>query len=76
MFIRRATEDEYNDYLVSPSVGVGAQLALDVARFDDGGALFLELAARADYYEPLVYGPSLLLGYRIDSNRRFGGSRR
>jgi hypothetical protein len=72
MFIRRATDHQQD--LASASIGARAHIAWDLVPIDGGDALFVELALRGDFYDPLVYGPSVMLGYRWESNRRVGGS--
>ncbi|HWA75602.1 MAG TPA: hypothetical protein VG937_24875 [Polyangiaceae bacterium] len=71
MFIRRATD--HDDSLASASFGASTHIAWDLVRSEDGDALFTQLAFRYDVYAPVVYGPSVMLGYRWQSNRRVGG---
>lgn len=73
LFVRRATDTD--DQLSSPSVGLRGHVAWDAVRFAGGNALGLELGLRAEYCEPIVYGPSLLATFRWESNRRVGGPR-
>jgi hypothetical protein len=73
LYLRRATDTD--DYLSSPSIGLRGHVAWDALRFAGGHALALEVGFRGDYYDPLVFGPSLLVTFRWESNRRLGGGR-
>lgn len=57
--------DQDTDWSVS--IGVAAHASVDVVSFSGEDALFLVATLRADLYDaPLVWGPSLCVGYRWD----------
>jgi hypothetical protein len=70
MFIDRITVR--SEDLASASFGFRGHVAWDFVHFDNGDAFVAELGLRTDYYSPIVYGPSVLLGYRWDANHRLG----